>query len=993
MIFRQLCWIALWGVSVTALLGQTQADVQPLWNELSDKWSAGDLAGAEVIADQIIQTLDPVKTDFSLGIQVNSAIHNRASFRFNRGDYAGAEADLILSVAQARAILPPAGLPEQSIPPMMAMVEDRVRLSLRGLTNFYLAAGDLERATASFEEALALVPLWQRQGAQDPSMAYQVLAAEVSSFEGSFYRSGGDYAKATEAYLTRVEQIDQAWAKVLELNGGIESDFTDQLKMNYLRGRANLLMELAETAVLLEKPEEALGFSQTARESTTEMFPLYQKWAETTLRTNPAMPKEMIEKTLAGVATNMNYLRYERAALVYRAAGDEPSALAAMLEGLAQRGPDFKQQRMLTLEYNVIRPEESLTLIGDLQAAVGQQVEATASYAKAKELIASQYPDSHPAILTVRESEALLAMLQGDAAGAAAIAQEVATARLRNLADVLDFATEPQRLAYRSSVDPWSLLATLQEADALYEVVLRTKGIVLESLLEDRGIATRATDPTLEKVLLELEAARRKLMESLLGGTKTVTAEITAQRQAIAALEAQLAPKGKGLKQARTSLNTTVAQVKAALPKEATLIEFIRYRKFTAPGRSTARYGAIVLRQDSGPQFFDLDDAAKIEAGMTIYAKAMRSGPTDESMSEFLKTLGDSVWSPLAAALPKPGEPLILSPDGALNFLSFATLLHSDGRFVGEVWPLSYVSSGRDLLREVKSERKDSIEIIANPDYETPTNQAAAAGDSADEGAAVSMRGILSRIGLSPLPGTKVEEEALRGVIERDWKWAYRAHLERAATESVVNALESPTILHLATHGFYLPQTGRTDALERGQRYWEVGQRGAATAGPSLESFSDVVLDNPMYRSGIALAGAQATLREWGSGRINDTANDGILTAAEMSLLDLAQTWLVVLSACETGLGETTSGEGVLGMRRGMIQAGAQNLLLTLWPVADRETALFMVDFYQALDRGRADPRQVMPAVQARYLEQFRKERGVTAAAKLAGPFILSFQQ
>jgi CHAT domain-containing protein len=993
MIFRPCCWIALQGIALTALFGQTQADVQPLWDELSTKWIAGDLVGAEAAADQILQVLDPVKTDFSLGIQVNSAIHNRASFRFNRGDYAGAEADLIRSVAQARAILPPAGLPEQAIAPMMAMVEDRVRLSLRGLTNFYLAAGDLERATASFEEAIALVPLWQRQGAQDPGMAYQVLAAEVSSFEGSFYRGSGDFTKAIEAYLSRLEEIDQAWAKVLELNGGIESDFTDQLKMNYLRGRSNLLMELAETSVLVEKFEEALGFSQTARESANEMFPLYQKWAETTLRTNPAMPRETIEKTLAGVATSMNYLRYERAALVYRAAGDDKSALEAMLEGLAQRGPDFQQQRMLTLEYNVIRPEESLTLIGDLQALVGKPVEAAASYAQAKELILSQYPAGHPAILTVRESEAIVAMMQGDAAGAEAIAREVAASRLQHLSDVLDFASEPQRLAYRASVDPWSLLATLQKADPLYEVVLRTKGIVLESLLEDRGISKRATDPNLEKILLDLEVARRQLMESLLGGATTVTPEIAAQRQAIATLEALLAPGKKGLKQARVSLNTTVAQVKAALPKGATLIEFIRYRQFTAPGRSTARYGAIVLSEEAGPRFIDLDDAIKIEAGMKIYAKAMRSNPTDESMSQFLKTLGDSVWNPLAAVLPKPGAPLILSPDGALNFLSFATLLHADGRFVGEVWPLSYVSSGRDLLREVKSERKRSIEIIANPDYETPTHEAVADADLPDDGAVVSMRGILSRIGLSPLPGTKAEEEALRAVIEQEWKWVYQSHLESSATEEVVNAMESPAILHLATHGFYLPQTGRSNALDRGQRYWEIGQRGAGAAGPSLESFSDVVLDNPMHRSGVALAGAQATLREWGAGRIHDTANDGILTAAEMSLLDLTQTWLVILSACETGLGETTSGEGVLGMRRGLIQAGAQNLLLTLWPVSDRETAAFMVDFYHSLDQGKAVPREIMPAVQARYLQKFRVERGVTTAAKQAGPFILSFQQ
>jgi len=148
-----------------------------------------------------------------------------------------------------------------------------------------------------------------------------------------------------------------------------------------------------------------------------------------------------------------------------------------------------------------------------------------------------------------------------------------------------------------------------------------------------------------------------------------------------------------------------------------------------------------------------------------------------------------------------------------------------------------------------------------------------------------------------------------------------------------------------------------------------------------------------MHRSGIALAGAESTLKEWGAGRIPATANDGILSAAEMSLLDLDGTWLVVLSACETGLGESRSGEGVLGMRRGLIEAGAQHLLLTLWPVADRETALFMVDFYKALDGGGASPVEIAPAVQAAYLKQFREEQGISAAVKLAGPFILSYQK
>lgn len=971
---------------------QAPPDVQGLWDELSARWSANDLAGAELAADKLVTALQPVATDFSLGIQLNSALHNRASMKYNRGDYAGAEADLIASVAQARGILPPAGMPAQSIPQMMVMVDDRVRLSLRGLTNFYLAAGDLERATKSFEEAVAILPLWKKQAQNDPSIGYQILAAEISSMEGTFYRSTGDYAKATDAFVSRLEEIDHAWAMVLKLQGGVENDFSDQLKMNYLRARSNLLMELAEVASLQEKHPEAVGFCKQARESSREMMPLYRKWAETTLKTNPAMPKETIEKTLKGVETNSNYLVFERAALVFRAAGEERAALDLMLEGIKLRGEDFEQQRMLTLEYNVIRPEESLKLIGDLRAILGEHQEAGEAYAKAIALTKAQYPGEHPAVLDIEESRALLAQISGDPAAATAIANAVLEARMRQLGEVLSFADEAQRLAYRSSVDLWSLFASLGMTGDLASTVLKTKGIVLESLLEDRGIAAKTNDPTLAANLEKLQGARRRLMERLLGGAGAGDEEMVALRKEIETLEAGLKAKDGDASEAGKAMAVTTPEVVAVLPRGGILIEFIRYRDYTAPGRFVARYGAVVFKADQAPVFVKLDEAARIEEGMAVYAKAVRSDVANAVMQQFLTELGRSVWDPLIPHLPAAGSPVILSPDGALNFLSFATLLTAEGKFVGETWSLSYVSSGRDLLRESKPTREKSMEIIANPDFQTPSTDVIAGERNPGGAATVSMRGVLSRIGLSPLPGTKAEEEVLRDLITREWEWKIASHLEREATEAAVNAVKSPAILHLATHGFYLPQTGRVDALKRARGYWDSGAGEGGQAGLSLENFSDVVLDNPMHRSGVALAGAGATLKEWGAGRILDTANDGILSAEEMSRLELTGTWLVVLSACETGLGEARSGEGVLGMRRGLIQAGAQHLLLTLWPVADRETALFMVDFYGNLRAGEKSPVEVAAAVQAAYLRKFREEFGISRAVKLAGPFILSFQ-
>src|SRR5437879_6217450 len=107
--------------------------------------------------------------------------------------------------------------------------------------------------------------------------------------------------------------------------------------------------------------------------------------------------------------------------------------------------------------------------------------------------------------------------------------------------------------------------------------------------------------------------------------------------------------------------------------------------------------------------------------------------------------------------------------------------------------------------------------------------------------------------------------------------------------------------------------------------------------------------------------------------------NDGIVTAEEVGSLKLEGTWLVVLSACDTGTGEARSGEGVLGLRRGFIQAGAQNLLMTLWPVADKETADLMLDFYSVARKSGNAPRSLSD-VQRDWLVKLRKERGLAEA-------------
>jgi CHAT domain-containing protein len=148
---------------------------------------------------------------------------------------------------------------------------------------------------------------------------------------------------------------------------------------------------------------------------------------------------------------------------------------------------------------------------------------------------------------------------------------------------------------------------------------------------------------------------------------------------------------------------------------------------------------------------------------------------------------------------------------------------------------------------------------------------------------------------------------------------------------------------------------------------------------------------NPMQRSGLALTGAERTFQSWMRGEVPPTENDGVVTAEEVGGLKLSGTWLVALSACDTGSGEARAGEGVMGLRRGFIQSGAANLLMTLWPISDETTVQIMSDFYEAAFRTNNAP-QALADTQRDWLVKLHREKGLLAAVRLAGPFIMSSQ-
>jgi len=599
----------------------------------------------------------------------------------------------------------------------------------------------------------------------------------------------------------------------------------------------------------------------------------------------------------------------------------------------------------------------------------GRLAEALPLYEQALKIDEDALGENHPDTLAIRGNLAYLKLEMGQRDEARALADGVAEAQQKALNGVFVFAPERQRMEFAKTIEPCDLPAALGDADLMAEVVLRTKGVVLDSLLEDETVSRAERDPAINELMEKqrmLSAQLLRMEEDASGADFSTSPQAVADRtnleQEEQALEADLAQKGIGSGEMRRALATDPADVREALPQDAVLVEFVSYNRYTGRLGYEPAYGAVVLSRDGPSRWVELGAAAEIDGQVRTYQKYMRGRVRESTLTETLRGLYEKLCGPVVAVLPPGTKRLIICPDGNLNFVSFATLLDAGGHFLGEDFDLDYVSSGRDLLEEQKGvPLSKKLVIFADPDY----------GHLPGGGAIGTARGDDL---LEPLPGTEREATMLL----REAKSAgIGVDLYRGAEASKENLarVDSPYIVHLATHGLYLSED-------------EVPNLPVAESGDLATG--KAAAEQPMRRSLLALAGAGVTLRAWREGIFPPAENDGLLTAQEVAGLNLDGTWLVVLSACDTGEGEAQAGEGVLGLRRGFAEAGARNLLMTLWPVDDTETGNLMEAFYhEALQSG--DAPGALARAQRADLERLRETVGLSEAVRKAGPFILSY--
>lgn len=501
------------------------------------------------------------------------------------------------------------------------------------------------------------------------------------------------------------------------------------------------------------------------------------------------------------------------------------------------------------------------------------------------------------------------------------------------------FTTQDGRAEMLSSIlvthaprDPRALRLALTE-------VLRWKGRALESSMESSLAEQAIEDPADAAKLRRLSGLRAALATESLrrpleeGAVAEHRAALDRLRTHIEELERDLGNQYRAAV-ARPEA-ATIEAVAARLAPGSALVELLHYEQVDQWTRETPQepddkndwhYIAFVLAADAKPAWVDLGDGEAIDR-LALEARRQLAH-ADPRYSETGRALDAKVMQPIRALLGDAHD-VYVSPDGALSLVPLAALIDERGRFLVSRYRFTWLTSGRELLRLGAPEAaRSGPVIVAGPDYARAVLRTTAS-DGQRTSSARSPE--LAAPRFASLPGATREGRELAQVVS-----GARLVTAGAATETFVKQLEGPSILHIATHGFFFDAAPQAAA------------RGRLGPGRGAQVVDDVALrqengEDPLLRSGLALAGANT-----GHGG----SDDGILTALEVSGLHLRGTKLVVLSACDTGIGKVTDGGGVYGLRSSFRLAGAQSEVMSLWKVDDDATRLLMRDYYRRLAAG-----------------------------------------
>jgi CHAT domain-containing protein/Tfp pilus assembly protein PilF len=813
-----------------------------------------------------------------------------------------------------------------------------VAIDLNNLASLYKHMGQFAKAESLYRRSLAIREAQLGKDDRQVGQSFHNLAGLYKTM-GRYTQAEAMYHRGIEIYEAKLGKDHPQFAESLISLAGLEKEMGQYGKADALFQRGLQILEAK-----LGKDHPRLGIALNNQANFYSSLGQYSK-AEALYRRSLTIFEARFGKDNLYVAQVLSSLAHkypkDKEALYRRILGieekqlgqDHPS-VAHTLRSLADYYVGEREyakaeplyHRNLQIQESKVGKEHAnfaaaLHRLGDLAFTQGQFGKAEEPYRRSLKILESARGKDHPDL-----AEYLVDLALVDA-----------------LADRWDKAAEgmdrARRIERRHASRSLPLLGELEQLD------------FLKHIQQDRYY--RAL--TLALMRRADGAVRDRSAEWVLNG-KAVTLESLAQRALIA----------RGGEPVDTDTWTSLTQVRKAIPEGSILVEFARYDPFDlktfgrAEARKPAHYAAWIIPPNGkgAVQILDLGEAEKIDTAIVDARKALQGAPAlirtdgeaaaEKVVKKALQDVATLVLQPLQEHLDSP-EHWLISPDASLWLLPWGALPIKDDAYAFEKHTIQLLASGRDLVRPANVSKPGRPVVLADPDFDLEPKTARSV--AAELLGGVPTRSVVNSHAFSlqfpavaRLPGTAAEAKAIEpklGTYTGDEAWVYKG---KNALEVVAKAIERPRVLVFSTHGFFL------------------GDQVVATADTRAVGLTNdgKPLENPLRRCGLLLAGCNRRTEA------SETDEDGILTGEEIVGCDLRGTELVVLSACETGLGQVNNGEGVAGLRQAFQLAGARSVVATLWQVPDRDTALLMIDFFDNLAKKQSKAEALRNAQMAR---------------------------
>jgi len=804
----------------------------------------------------------------------------------------------------------------------------------------------------------------------------------------TLYLHKGQYAEA-ETLLQRVLRIDEKASGVEPAN--IASALNNLAGLYTRQGRYAEAEPLYQRALGIY--EKALGPEHRdvaiALNNLAGLYVRQGRYSEAEALDQRAL--QIREKALGpdhtDVATSLNNLAalrvnlgkyaeaetlYLRALHIYeKALGPDHSDVASAVSNLAQLY--FNQGRFdeaeplylraLRIDEKALGPEHTgvavalnnLALFYDQQ---GNGAEAEPLYQRALHIDEKALGPEHPEVATDLNNLALLFDHQGKYAMAGPLFERAFDNIFQQFQYNFSYMTEQQRLGFLDTVADdfpvyFSFVHRFRQKDphligSMYNLLLWEKGFIVGSVADMRRQIEASGDTEALKLLGQL-AEKRTQIAALLNveppDRDLWRKQIDQLRSEADDIEKTLVARSSAFAEKRKLERTTWQQVRDALQPGEAAVEFARFDFYDKKWTDTSYYVALVVTHKTRdqPEYILLGEGKQIEGDATVrFQHSVQTRGFSEEPETKLPGADayELIWKPLEKVLAGKKR-IYLAPDGVLNQLPLGIISAPNGKLQMEAYDLRLLSSTRDILRSAPPHAALTALLLGDPVFDLSEDQQLAAMQKLNQpqqeapllAAAISptdhSHDIVNSSTLPRLPGTGTEVRAIAELMqERNWKTS--VYTNELALKRVVEQANSPGVIHLATHGFFLADQQITALQNKTSR---IGPDEKLPAG----------LEDPMLRSGLYFAGANRTL----AGKPAPQGLDnGVLTAMEAGNLNLTGTELVVLSACNTGQGDVKNGEGVFGLRRALQEAGAQDVLMSLWSVPDKETLDLMKRFY-----------------------------------------------